>query len=113
MNLINEGVQHAKFGSGAIVDIEEGRVIVKFEEQGEKSFTFPDAFELFLKMNSPQIQSDLINQLNQKKEQDIQEKKEKMEASIKREEELKEEKLELAKSKKKSAKSVAKKKMVV
>lgn len=111
MNLINEGVRHAKFGSGEIIDIEQGRVIVKFDEQGEKSFAYPEAFELFLKLNSPQSQKDVMQQLDQKKELDLQEKKLKMEESIKREAELKEEKLELAKSKKKSAKSVTKKKM--
>ena len=48
MNLINENVKHTKFGAGAIVDIEEGRVVVKFEsEEDKKSFIFPDAFESF------------------------------------------------------------------
>jgi hypothetical protein len=43
-------VQHAKFGPGKIVEIEENFIRVKFEE-GEKRFEFPGAFESgFLKV---------------------------------------------------------------
>jgi hypothetical protein len=113
MNLINESVQHTKFGSGAIVDIEQGRVVVKFtEQQDKKSFIFPDAFEGFLKLDNAQIQKDVLKQLRQKKEQVVIEKNIKMQETKKREEEIKEEKLELAKSKKKTTKAAsAKKKM--
>jgi len=112
MNLINENVKHTKFGSGAIVDIEEGRVVVKFaEEQEEKSFIFPDAFESYLKLDNSQIQKDVLKQLGQKKDQAALDKKTKMEAQKKKEEDIKEEKLELAKSKKKTTKAAAKKKM--
>ena len=112
MNLINENVQHTKFGSGAIVDIERSRVTVKFAEQEEKkSFIFPDAFESFLKLDNSQFQKDVLKQLHQKKEQVVLDKKIKMQESKKKEEEIKEEKLELAKIKKKTTKAAAAKKM--
>lgn len=115
MNLINESVQHAKFGAGAIVNIEQSRVVVKFadEEQGEKSFIFPDAFETYLKLDNAKIQKDVLKQLSMKKEQGVLDKEIKMQEIQKKEEEIKEEKLELAKSKKKTAKAAAAKKKMV
>ena len=108
MNLINETVQHTKFGSGATVEIEQGRVVVKFaEQQEEKSFVFPDAFENFLKFDNSLIQKDVLKQLRQKKEQVALEKNIKMQENMKKEEEAKEEKLELAKSKKRTTKTAA------
>lgn len=114
MNLINENVKHTRFGSGAIVDIEEGRVVVKFaEEEEKKSFIFPDAFESYLKLENAQIQKDVLKQLGQKKDKAALEKKEKIEEYKKKEEDLKEEKLELAKSKKKTTKAAAAKKKTI
>lgn len=110
MNLINERVRHAKFGAGEIVNIEEGRIIVKFTgDQGEKSFLYPDAFATFLVPDSPQVQKYVQKQVHQKEEKSLMEKKLKMDEAMKREEERKEEKLELAKSKKKTTKSASKK----
>ena len=106
MNLINENVKHTKFGSGVIVDIEEGRVVVKFAAEEEKrSFIFPDAFESFLELENAQIQKDVLKQLDQKKDKAALDKQVKIDEYKKKEEELKEEKLELAKSKKKTTKA--------
>lgn len=105
MNLINENVQHTKFGSGIIVNLEEDKVHVKFaEQQEEKSFIFPDAFQHFLKLENLLAEKNVIKLIHLKNEKIEAEKKLIKQGNIRREEELKEEKLELAKTKKKTAK---------
>ncbi len=108
MNLINEKVVHKSFGVGTIKALEQSIMIVDFyQEDGEKSFIFPDAFEKFLKLDNLAIEKDVFEQIRLKKEEIELEKGKKILVIIEEEEQRKKEKLELAKEKKKAAKKPA------
>jgi len=44
INIANEKVNHIKFGSGVITDIEEHKILVQFKDNvGAKAFLYPEA----------------------------------------------------------------------
>ncbi|MDR7856525.1 hypothetical protein [Tissierella sp.] len=50
MNLLNESVEHIKFGSGIVKEMQDNKVLVDFQgDIGTKSFQYPEAFDKFLK----------------------------------------------------------------
>ena len=61
MELINEKVKHCKFGEGTVNLVENGHIVIKFEcsseEAQQKMFPYPAAFEKYLKMSDPRVQS--------------------------------------------------------
>ncbi|QSX07223.1 hypothetical protein JYG23_07735 [Sedimentibacter sp. zth1] len=51
MNLINEKVNHNKFGEGQIIDQVNNHILIQFSEaEGQKTFLYPDAFDHHLKL---------------------------------------------------------------
>ncbi|GGO00903.1 hypothetical protein [Saccharibacillus kuerlensis] len=68
MNLNDEQVEHASFGTGKVIGSGDGRINVRFtEEVGEKSFLYPEAFDQHLKMSDPQKQEQMGEEVRQKK----------------------------------------------
>ncbi len=54
MNLLGQEVKHNKYGMGNIVEFQERRITVEFQE-GIKQFAFPDAFASFLEMKDAKL----------------------------------------------------------
>lgn len=51
-------VEHCKFGKGIIEAVKDNHLTVKFEATGDKKvFTYPDAFEKFLKFEAEELQA--------------------------------------------------------
>ena len=51
VNLINERVEHRVFGSGSVISVEQDQITVQFAEKiGQKKFSYPSAFEQYLKL---------------------------------------------------------------
>lgn len=66
MNLLNEKVEHSKFGTGVIKSNENGVIRIAFDMAiGEKAFIYPDAFSSFLKLNNPQLNEQVQYELSQ------------------------------------------------
>ena len=50
MNLLNERVEHIKFGSGIVTEMQDDKIWVQFQDDiGTKLFQYPEAFDKFLK----------------------------------------------------------------
>jgi hypothetical protein len=53
VNLINEPVVHRVFGVGSVASLNDGRITIQFAEgTGKKMFSYPDAFNLYMKMSN-------------------------------------------------------------
>ncbi|MCR5742374.1 MAG: hypothetical protein K6F92_01405 [Lachnospiraceae bacterium] len=63
-------VVHGKFGSGTVVALEDNRIRVQFAAEGEKAFPYPDSFEKFLKFVDDKAQSEVMDELEGKKNAD-------------------------------------------
>lgn len=76
-SLINENVEHIRFGKGLIIGEEADRITVEFPDAiGNKRFQFPDAFEQFLRFEENSLQEESLNMIESKK-QKLEEEKEK------------------------------------
>ena len=107
-SIVNESVEHIKFGNGKIISEENDRVDVAFENGlGKKSFQFPDAFEKFLKLDNEALQKECFELAVKKKEAIEKEAQEIRKEQGRMEEELKS-KLEVVKKKRKVTKAVIK-----
>ena len=70
MNILNEKVEHIKFGTGVVMQIDDNRICVQFQDSvGIKMFIYPDAFEKFLKAEDPTVQINAMEDWRKKKEQ--------------------------------------------
>jgi hypothetical protein len=73
-SLINEHVEHIKFGEGLIICEEHGKITVEFPSQtGKKLFQYPDAFERYLKFDDSSLQAESLLILQDKKNQEEEE----------------------------------------
>ncbi len=81
MELVGELVEHKTFGTGKIVEFNDTFIVVKFEDGALKDFVFPDAFDLYLKLNdrtlSEQIEEKLIVYRKKEAEKELKEKEQK------------------------------------
>lgn len=70
MNIVNERVEHVKFGAGLITEVKEDIILVQFHENDEvKAFQYPEAFEKFLKAINTEVQNFALDKLRLKREQ--------------------------------------------
>lgn len=102
MNLVNENVEHIKFGLGVITKLSGNKIWVEFQDPiGIKIFLYPEAFEKFLKVLNPAVEHNVLEELRRKQEQVRleEEQKEKQIEAVR----LKEEEARLAILRKKSA----------
>lgn len=83
VKLLNEKVNHIKFGVGRITEEkEDGRLSISFEKEGvgTKVFDYPEAFERFLKFDSVDLQKMTrvdLKKLEEEKEAEAQREREK------------------------------------
>ncbi|MDR0906808.1 MAG: hypothetical protein LBN00_11685 [Oscillospiraceae bacterium] len=64
MNIINEKVNHTRFGDGAVIEQASAMITVKFDESDEpKKFVYPDAFASFLRFCDSEVQARLDGEL--------------------------------------------------
>jgi len=69
-SLMNEYVEHKKYGHGLIIGEETGNITVKFDSQtGNRIFQFPEAFEQFLVFQNELLEEKCLILLQAKKEQ--------------------------------------------
>lgn len=109
MIIVNERVEHIKFGPGVVTEVKENRIWVQFQDMiGTKVFLYPEAFEKFLKAVNKTVENNVLEEWHRKQEQiELElERKEKDREAAKLEK--KKAKLELVK-KKSPAKSTKKK----
>ncbi len=104
MNLTNEQVIHETFGAGQVVENDNERITVMFDENvGRKSFVFPDVFSSHLKIDKADIQVELQQayeaKVKQQAEQQVIEKREAEEEAVR----LAEEQAQAKKSSRKKA----------
>ena len=64
MTITGKYVKHKAFGTGTITDVRGGHIIVSFET-GEKTFVFPDVFSAFLSVEDEELQTYILNLLEQ------------------------------------------------
>lgn len=103
--LINEYVDHIKFGRGMIVNEDTGKISVEFAKQtGIKMFQLPEAFEQFLKFEDSSLQAECQLLIQNKKQQKAEELELRRLQQKKIEDELLVEELEKKKKYKKSVK---------
>lgn len=108
MTLINEKVEHIKYGTGIIKEVKDNKLWVQFNDNiGTKVFLYPDAFEKFLKAVNPAVENDALEEWRRKQEQIELELEEKEREAA----ELKEIKLKLELLKKKSTVKSTRKKL--
>lgn len=70
MTLINQRIDHKRFGEGTIVFHEKGKISVRFAANDEvKSFVYPDSFETFLKLSDPVMEKMVHKELESRYEQ--------------------------------------------
>lgn len=64
MDLINKQVMHHTFGTGRIVSVEDGRIVIRFAEGDEqRKFCYPSSFEQYLEMCDKEAQEFVSNDL--------------------------------------------------
>lgn len=78
MNLVNKIVMHKVFGEGVIKEQNDSYITVSFT-QAEKKFIYPDAFEVFLKVNDNDVSEEINKYLSLRRDekQRLQQEKEK------------------------------------
>ncbi|MDF2944554.1 MAG: hypothetical protein K0S01_3412 [Herbinix sp.] len=104
-SLMNEYVEHKKFGRGLIVGEEEGKIKVEFgSHSGNKIFQLPDAFEQFLEFDDKSLQEESLMLVQAKKQLIAEESERKQQEQERQEEERKEEEQEQLKKKRKTTK---------
>ena len=64
MELTGIKIKHGVFGVGIIVAHEGNYITVEFPNKTSK-FIYPDAFEKFIKAEDPDVQTDIINVMQQ------------------------------------------------
>jgi hypothetical protein len=70
MNIVNEKVEHVKFGFGVITEEKNNKIWVQFQDEIKtKAFLYPDIFEVFLKAVNPTVEKDVLEELRRKQEQ--------------------------------------------
>ncbi len=70
MNIENEQVNHIKFGSGVITEVEGDKILVQFQDDlGVKAFAYPEAFKMFLEAANEKVQNSILEKLHIKQEQ--------------------------------------------
>jgi hypothetical protein len=70
MILVNEKVEHISYGIGVVTEEEGNKILVQFKEDiGSKTFLYPDAFERFLKVVNPNVESSVLEELHAKLQQ--------------------------------------------
>ncbi len=70
MILVNQRIDHVRFGEGVVVSNENGKMTVRFSANGEtKSFIYPDAFEKFMKVQDPTIKKSVQKELDKRHKQ--------------------------------------------
>lgn len=110
MELVNQIVEHIKFGPGVIAEINDDKIVVHFKDKiGTKIFIYPDAFDKFLKAVNPTAQNNVMEEWRRKEEQIRIEHERKVKEREAAELEAKKEKQQLLKEKA-AARSRAKKK---
>lgn len=78
MNLVNQQVQHPKYGCGTIMQQSETCVIVQFgEDNAAKKFFYPAAFEKFLTLENPGMQEFVRQELQERREKENEEQRRK------------------------------------
>ena len=64
MDIIDELVWHTQFGTGTVVNQTPLTITVRFgEEQGEKKFLYPSAFESFLTFSNTNLQASMKSEI--------------------------------------------------
>jgi len=100
MDLVNERVEHIKFGIGIITEANNHKIAVQFQDEtGTKLFLYPEAFERFLKSVNPAVQDNVMKECRRKQKQIELERKRIEKEREAAELEEKKAKLELAKKK--------------
>lgn len=61
MNLIGEVVKHKSFGVGKIIDFDQQRMTIQFEDCSNlKKFNYPEAIGSFLELKNDQLYNQVI-----------------------------------------------------
>lgn len=71
MLLVNEKVEHISYGFGTVTEHAGNKIFVQFTEGiGNKIFLYPDAFDKFLRAVNPIVESNVLEELHTKQEQE-------------------------------------------
>ena len=68
MNLIHEKVTHKRFGAGSVMEFDGHILTVFFDAYGYRLFSYPSAFENFLKADNPDIQAEALAEIRARRE---------------------------------------------
>lgn len=104
MEYVGELVAHKTFGTGTIIEFNDTFIVVKFEDDSQKDFVFPDAFDSYLELKNQELSKQVEEKLivyrqkeAEKKAKELEHKKEAYKLNVL--------KSELANSKKSSIKT--------
>ncbi|WP_139133533.1 hypothetical protein [Anaerobium acetethylicum] len=106
-SLINEYVEHKKYGRGIVTGGESGKIEVEFKNGVEKKqFLFPDSFDGFLILDNEVLEAECLLMVQEKKQVLAKEAEEKRLEYKRLKEERRKEKTKSVKKKKSTTKSV-------
>jgi len=60
-------IRHVQYGEGMVLSCDRGFIKVRFDNGGEKSFVYPDAFERFLRAVDPAVAAAVTGDIIMKK----------------------------------------------
>lgn len=104
--MINEKVEHSKYGVGEIIEVKNDKIIVVFNDANEqKSFKYPEAFEKFLVAKSNDFKEKIFEDICNRKMVIAKEEEQKRTDDEEEREKKRKEKLLLAKIKKEENKA--------
>lgn len=104
--MINEKVEHKKYGSGEIVEVKDDKITVIFEKINEKkSFKYPESFEKFLVAKNNEFKEKIFEDICNRKMVLAKEEDKKRINDEEEKEKKRKEKLELAKIRKEENKA--------
>ena len=68
--MANTAVRHRLYGIGEVLEQTEDKIRVRFANAGEKSFLYPDVFAIHLSYEDGEMQSAVMEQLNELAEEE-------------------------------------------
>lgn len=67
MKIMNQKVEHKKFGQGTVFALKDNHVYVTFGKIfGDKSFSYPDVFAADMKMCDEDAQEEMLEEIGEK-----------------------------------------------
>lgn len=65
MKLLGRQAVHGKYGAGTVTDLNNDVLRVFFDQSGSRAFRYPDVFRTDLRLEDPELQKKLMQELTE------------------------------------------------